>query len=169
LPPVFILVEDGKHIPIWPNPPKVARSDLPAFCPKEFQAKITAKFRVHFNQHPEIPLNDERGTRLTAEEIYEGAARDMYQFCFKNGLAQVWAYLWNRWYTPKQWQLWARSAYPAIPQIRTTMVVESLWKHIKHRDLAEFNRPRLDLVTHLVIENVLPRALRTLASHCTQP
>lgn len=42
-------------------------------------------------------------------------------------------------------------------------MVESLWKNIKHRDLAELNRPRLDLVTHLVIENVLPRALRTLA------
>jgi hypothetical protein len=42
------------------------------------------------------------------------------------------------------------------------MTVESLWKNIKHRDLAEFNRPRLDLVTHVVIENVLPRALRVL-------
>ena len=44
----------------------------------------------------------------------------------------------------------------------TTMIVESLWKHIKHRDLAQFNRPRLDLVTHLVITNVLPRGLRTM-------
>jgi hypothetical protein len=43
------------------------------------------------------------------------------------------------------------------------MIVESLWKNIKHRDLAQFNRPRLDLVTHLVVANVLPRALRTLS------
>src|SRR5436190_19972207 len=42
------------------------------------------------------------------------------------------------------------------------MVVESLWKNIKHHDLAQFNWPSLDLVTHLVIINVLPRALRTL-------
>ena len=43
------------------------------------------------------------------------------------------------------------------------MVVESLWKHVKRRDLAQFNRPRLDLVTHIVITNVLPRVNRTLA------
>ena len=36
---------------------------------------------------------------------------------------------------------------------------DRLWKHLKHRDLANYNRPRLDLVTHLVIENVtgMPR------------
>jgi hypothetical protein len=87
----------------------------------------------------------------------------MYQFCFENKLAQVWAYLWNRWYNPKQWVLWAHAPNLAIPRIKTTMIVESLWKNIKHRDLAEFNRPRLDLVTHLVITGVLPRALWTLA------
>jgi hypothetical protein len=43
------------------------------------------------------------------------------------------------------------------------MIVESLWKHLKHRDLANYNRPRLDLVTHLVIENVLPRVRRRIA------
>jgi len=48
--------------------------------------------------------------------------------------------LWNRWYTPKQWRLWARSADDAIPRLKTTMVVESL-----------------------VITNVLPRVQRRLA------
>ncbi|KAF8197642.1 hypothetical protein K438DRAFT_1967191 [Mycena galopus ATCC 62051] len=42
------------------------------------------------------------------------------------------------------------------------MIVESLWRNIKHRDLAEFNRPRLDLVTHIVVTNVLPRVKRRL-------
>lgn len=88
--------------------------------------------------------------------------QDMYQFCFRNNLAQVWAYLWNRWYTPTQWVLWARSASDAIPRLKTTMIAESLFKNLKHRDLAEFNRPRLDLVVNVVISNVLPRAQRTL-------
>ena len=43
------------------------------------------------------------------------------------------------------------------------MIVENLWKHLKRRDLSQFNRPRLDLVTHLVISNLLPRAQRTIA------
>lgn len=139
------------------------KKSLPVFCPKEFRQIILQKFRTHFHQHPEIPIGDEAGTLLSAEEIHYGAAQDMYEFCFENDLSQVWAYMWNRWYTPKQWCLWARAACDAIPRIKTTMIVESLWKHLKHRDLAQFNRPRLDLVTHLVITNVLPRVTRTLA------
>jgi hypothetical protein len=132
----------------------------------EHQATILQKFRIHFHQHPELPLNDADGTHLSANEIHHGAAKDMYDYCREHDLAQVWAYMWNRWYTPNQWPLWARSAHPAIPRIKTTMIVESLWKHLKHRDLANYNRPRLDLVTHLVIENVLPRVRRRIAYVC---
>ncbi|KAJ6611088.1 hypothetical protein B0H10DRAFT_1810288, partial [Mycena sp. CBHHK59/15] len=76
---------------------------LPIFCPKEFRSIILQKFRTHFHQHPEIPMADKDGTLLTAEEIHDRATRDMYEFCFTNDLAQVWAYMWNRWYTPNAW------------------------------------------------------------------
>ncbi|KDR77336.1 hypothetical protein GALMADRAFT_225456 [Galerina marginata CBS 339.88] len=125
---------------------------------------IVAKFRIHFHQHPAIPFDDEKGTYFTAEEIHHGAVQDMYQYCFENDLSQVWAYMWNRWYTPNQWSLWARSASHSISRLKTTMVVENLWKHFKRRDLAQFNRPRLDLVTHLVISGVLPRVQLTIDS-----
>lgn len=72
-------------------------------------------------------------------------------------LTQVWAYLWNQWYNPNQWPLWARSACDAIPRLKTTMVVECTWKQIKRRDLPQFNRPRLDLVTHVLLDTLLPR------------
>ena len=42
------------------------------------------------------------------------------------------------------------------------MVVESLWCNLKHRHLHEFNCPRLDLVTHIIISDVLPCVQRTL-------
>lgn len=163
LPPVFILVNGDKRIPVWPNPPKTAAKSLPMFCQIEHRATILQKFRIHFHQHPEIPLNDADGTHLDANEIHHGAAKDTYDYCRAHNLAQVWAYMWNRWYTPNQWPLWARSAHPAIPRIKTTMIVESLWKQLKHRDLANYNRPRLDLVTHLVIENILPRVRHCIA------
>jgi len=70
--------------------------------------------------------------------------------------------MWNRWYCPNQWILWATSACDEIPRIKTTMIVESLWRHFKHRDLAHFNRPRLDLVTYLLITHILERVQRTL-------
>lgn len=159
---MFVLVHDGSCIPVWPNPLKIVKGSLPVFCEKEFRGSIIEKFRVHLHQHPEIPFNDEHHTRFTAAEIYEGAAKDMYEFCYEHDLLQVWAYLWNQWYTPNQWKLWAWSADKAIPRLKTTMIVESLWKHIKHRDLKDFNHPRLDLVTHIVIKTVLPRVVKRL-------
>ncbi|KAJ7245268.1 hypothetical protein C8J57DRAFT_973707, partial [Mycena rebaudengoi] len=120
-------------------------------------------YRTHGHQHPTIPFNHkDKPYYLNAAEIHRSAVFDMYTYCFSNGLAQAWAYLWNRWYNPLQWKLWARASEPAIPRLNTTMIVESLWRNIKHRDLAEFNRPRLDLVTHIVVTNVLPRVKRRL-------
>jgi hypothetical protein len=46
------------------------------------------------------------------------------------------------------------------------MIVESLFKNLKHCDLAEFNCPRLDLVVNVIISNVLPRMQRTLDYVC---
>ena len=122
------------------------------------------KFRIHLHQHPEIPFADDEGTHLTAEEIHEGAVSDLYTHCFRNDLSQVWAYMWNCWYSPQQWPLWARSAYPAIPRLKATMITESTWRVIKHQDLALFNRPRLDLVMHVMIKHLLPRVRYNLAT-----
>ncbi|KAF8238036.1 hypothetical protein L208DRAFT_1243989, partial [Tricholoma matsutake] len=123
---------------------------------------ITEKFQIHLHQHPQIPFNDENTTCLTSQEIYHGAAKDMYNFCFQCDLGQVWAYLWNCWYMLKQWKLWAHSADLAISKLKTMMIVESLWCNLKHRDLQEFNRPHLDLVTHIIISDVLPHVCMTL-------
>ncbi|KAF8225146.1 hypothetical protein L208DRAFT_1112048, partial [Tricholoma matsutake] len=88
---------------------------------------IVEKFCIHLHQHPQIPLNDEDHSCLTAREIHCGAVKDMYDFCFQNDLSQTWVYLWNRWYTLKQWVLWAWSADLAIYALKMMMVVESLW------------------------------------------
>jgi hypothetical protein len=134
-----MMVMDGKRVPVWPAPPDVMKSKLPVFCPTDHCAMIVEKFRIHLHQHPQIPLNDEHHSRLTSKEIHHRAVKDMYDFCFQNNLSQVWAYLWNRWYTPEQWVLWARSADTPIYVLKTTMVVESLWRNLKHQNLQEFN------------------------------
>ncbi|KZP16530.1 hypothetical protein FIBSPDRAFT_912280 [Athelia psychrophila] len=121
------------------------------------------KYVIHFHQHPGIPF-DEKGTHLTASEIHEGAGNNMYSFCHEHDLSQVWAYMWNCWHSPPQWPLWARSAAPGIPWLKTTMVSEAQWIVIKHHDLATFNRPRLDLVVHVIINRLLPRVCVTLAN-----
>jgi hypothetical protein len=110
----------------------MTKAELPSFCLKEFRPMIVEKFQIHLHQHPQIPFNDEKKTHLTASEIYHSAVKDMYEYCFKCDLAQVWAYLWSCWHTPTQWKLWAQSANEAIPHLKTTMIAESLWQNIKH-------------------------------------
>ncbi|KAF7344983.1 SWIM-type domain-containing protein [Mycena venus] len=162
IPPVFILKTGDVRIPVWPNPPKITKKALPEFCPKEFRSDIIEMYRTHLHQHPKIPRNNPDEPYLSAKEIHCRAVRQVYNFCYSNGLSQVWAYLWNRWYTPNQWSLWTRASCDAIPRLKTTMVVESLWRHVKHRDLAQFNRPQLDLVVNIVFKSLLPRVKRTL-------
>lgn len=163
LAPLVIIKSGNRRLPVWPEPKKVTAAQLSTFCPAEYREPIVAKFRIHLHQHPAIPFNDQEGTRLTKDEIHEGAVSDMYHYCLRHGLSQVWAYLWNRWYCPEQWVLWARSTSDAIPRLKTTMIVESLWRVIKRRDLAHFNRPRLDLVVHVILKKTLPRLRQKLA------
>ncbi|KAJ7576556.1 hypothetical protein C8J56DRAFT_1061832 [Mycena floridula] len=42
------------------------------------------------------------------------------------------------------------------------MIVESLWRQLKQRDLPQFNRPWLDLVTHVILTTLFPRIRNTL-------
>ncbi|KAG9022921.1 hypothetical protein FS837_006091, partial [Tulasnella sp. UAMH 9824] len=161
-PPAFVLINGDRRIPVWPNPPAVRKADLLIFCPHEHRKPIVEKFRRHFCHHSLIPLNDADSTCLSAEEIYEAAVYDMYQYCRQNNLAQVWAYIWNCWYAPEKWKLWARSASPLISRMRTTMMVEGFWRLFKHDVLGSFSRPRLDLVTYLIITEVLPSVKRKI-------
>lgn len=64
-------------------------------------------YRTHLHQHPRIPLDDAEEPYISADEIHRRAVKQMYEFCYNNELSQVWAYLWNRWYTSDQWCLWA--------------------------------------------------------------
>ncbi|KAJ7656928.1 hypothetical protein DFH06DRAFT_1328467 [Mycena polygramma] len=162
VPPIFVIKHGDARHPVWPNPPKIRKTALPDFCPKEFRSEIIEMFRTHLHQHPRIPQNNLEEPYLSAEEIHRRAVKHMYDFCYANELSQVWAYMWNRWYTPKQWPLWARDSCDAIPCLKTTMIVESLWRHVKHRDLAQFNRPRLDLVVNIVFKSLLSRVKHTL-------
>jgi SWIM zinc finger len=162
LAPLIVIKAGDRRLPIWPTPSKIRGVDLLTFCPAVHRAAIKNKFVIHFHQHPEIPF-DAQGTHLSASEIHEGAVFDMYEYCRQHDLSQVWAYMWNCWYNPTQWLLWARSAALGIPRLKTTMVSESQWKVIKHNDLTMFNRPRLDLVIHVLINRLSPRVHVTLA------
>ncbi|KAJ6505492.1 hypothetical protein C8R45DRAFT_1051083 [Mycena sanguinolenta] len=75
----------------------------------------------------------------------------MYTFCVKHKLPEVWAYLWENWYRRSRWELWARSVHAEIPVMKTTMMLESHWRRIKHDFLHHFHMPRCDLLAWILI------------------
>ena len=150
LAPLVIIKAGNCQLPIWLALPPICGANLSSFCLAAYCVAIKNKFVIHFHQHPEIPV-DAEGTHLTAIKIYWGAVFGMYTYCQKHGLSQVWAYLWNCLYSPKQWPLWAWSAASEIPWLKAGMISEAQWKVIKHNDLGMFNQPQLNLVVHVQI------------------
>ena len=115
-------------------------------------------FSNHFNSHPFIP--DENGTCRSAQQIHRDCARETYSWCRSRNYFRLWAYLWVNWYQPSQWVLCARSANAnEIPVLKTTMIVESHWRKLKHDYLHKFNRPRIDLVVWVLLTKAIPDSL----------
>ncbi|CAG8546837.1 33911_t:CDS:10 [Gigaspora margarita] len=65
-------------------------------------------FDEHFYQQPLIPTCN--GQFITRESIHEATIQEAYFFCKNNLLVSLCSYLWCKWYSDQQWQLWARSA-----------------------------------------------------------
>ena len=65
-------------------------------------------------------------------------------------------YLWKEWYGDGRWELWARSTYDNISILKTTMFIEEHWKALKRGFLYKFFRPRLDLVTYIILLKMIP-------------
>ena len=115
-------------------------------------------FSRHFNSHSLIP--DKNGIFRSAKDIHQQCASEMYFYCKARGFFRLWAYFFINWYCNEQWKLWARSANEIeIPVLKTTMIVESHWRVLKHDFLHRFNRPRIDLVTWVLITRAIPDAV----------
>ena len=125
---------------------------------KEERKTVIDIFCRHFNLHPLIP--DSNGTFKSSEALHRECTAEMYAWCKARGYYRLWAYVYVNWYCPEQWERWARSANPAeIPVLKTTMIVESHWRTLKHDYLHRFNRPRVDLVVWILTSRVIPDAV----------
>ncbi|KAI0370443.1 hypothetical protein BV20DRAFT_1035909 [Pilatotrama ljubarskyi] len=131
------------------------------FCPAPHCLLLLRLFAKHACQHSLLP--ERHGKARSAEDICQDAVNEMYHDCYRNNLADVWAYLWSSWSSRPCWKLWARSAYAvSIPQKHTTMVVEALWWSIKHFVLHRYNHPPIDLTLYAIITKTLPHYRLTL-------
>jgi len=108
----------------------------------------------HLHQHPLIPTSE--GVFLNKFDIYEASVQEMYTFCHTNSLISLWQYLWTEWYTESKWNLWARSPCEnMVSVLKTTMFIKGHWKTLKRDFLYKFFRLRMDLVTFILMKNVV--------------
>lgn len=109
--------------------------------------------KSHANAHPLI-----KGDYApTAEGVREWAVRKAYDFCRRENLPELWAYLWGNWYRWGRWQLWTRSPCAEIPRLRTTMLVESHWRHLKRDWLFLWPKMRLDMLIFTIVTRVVSK------------
>ncbi|KAG8912440.1 hypothetical protein FRC01_005099 [Tulasnella sp. 417] len=147
---------DEEDAPDWEFEDGETKSKDPnyTFCPAPHRSVLLHLFTRHFTRHPIFPAR--LGETETAEQIRVNAVKEMYYQCKRNGLAEVWAYMWTQWYAPKRWPLWARSSSPILSRLRTTMTVENHWRQLKHQYLRFTHRPRLDHAIHVICTEMIP-------------
>ena len=127
----------------------------------EEQDTVLLMYSRHFHSHTFIP--DQNGTHKTSKQFHLDSATEMSIWCRSRNYFRLWAYLWVNWYCPKEWALWARSANEKeIPILKTTMIVESHWRTIKHDYLHRFSRPRVDLVVWVLLSRLIPDSVRNM-------
>lgn len=123
------------------------------FCPEHLRQPLVQMMEKHADAHPTI-----RGNHAPSPEgVREWAVRNAYFFCRENELPELWAYLWENWYRAGRWELWARAPNAEIPRLRTTMIVESHWRHLKHDWLHLWPKMRLDMLVYTMIMKVIPK------------
>jgi hypothetical protein len=91
------------------------------FCSVEHRQPIINMIERHYCAHPLIPGY----SSPTPAGIREWAVKQIYSYCIEHDLREVWAYLWENWYRPGRWDLWARCGHPEIPILKTTMILEA--------------------------------------------
>jgi hypothetical protein len=135
--------------------PSWVQGSTRSFCPDNSINQLFDMVKKHASMHPLIPVG--KNSYMTSDEIHQFCVQEVYQFCHSRSLVGLWGYLWANWYNEKDWKLFALSSYPyAIPLARTTMITESHWRVLKYNYKYNYNRPRVDRLTQIITEQLVP-------------
>ncbi|KAI9868464.1 MAG: hypothetical protein M1813_005908 [Trichoglossum hirsutum] len=118
--------------------------------------RLVDMFRKHYSRHMAVPTLAIDGSVIyeTQLEIHAACVREMATAV--RTYPKFFQYLWQNWYRPRRWELWAQSAYKEVSLYRTTMKLETHWKTLKRDYMVEFNQPRLDLLVFIIINDYCP-------------
>ncbi|EGN95280.1 hypothetical protein SERLA73DRAFT_77294 [Serpula lacrymans var. lacrymans S7.3] len=136
---------------------KVYENSNTLFCAlqEDFKSRESVSFFSSYQLAEDPFVDDKKRVEMT---IF----KQMYQFCVVNDLREAWAYLWENWYRLGRWELWAQSYHDEIPVLKTTMILESHWRRIKHDILHHFHKPHVDLLAWVLVMKLAPTYYRKL-------
>lgn len=75
-------------------------------------------------------------------------------------------YLQDNWYDEYYWELWGRRHLTKVSLSRTTMKVEAHWSILKRLYLFSFNRPRVDLLIHILESKIMRKYSDDYKAYC---
>lgn len=90
-------------------------------------------------------------------ELHKLALEEISVFFSGRNESEIHRYLLHNWYDDMNWKLWGRRDSTKVAITRTTMKVESHWSVLKRLFLLQFNRPRVDLLVHIIATRLLPK------------
>lgn len=95
----------------------------------------------------------------SASQLKEIAISEINNFFGTLTEHHIHEYILKNWYDEVNWDLWGRRNPHKISLLRTTMLVEAHWSVLKRLYIFSFNRPRLDLLVHIICSKVLRKYL----------
>lgn len=91
------------------------------------------------------------------EQLHTTALDELSEFMSHRSEQLLLTYLRNNWYDNHTWKIWGRRHPSKVAITRTTMKVEAHWSLLKRLFLLQFNRPRVDLLVHIISSRLLPK------------
>jgi hypothetical protein len=121
---------------------------------KNHQSKILDRFVIQMKWHPltHTRVSETSDTVADIKENWQAQVMDMHDLCKELNESWAWEYLWNNWYRPDRWTLWARAASNWIPISNTNAMVESLWSVFKKKYLRRYSRPKLEYMVQVFMD-----------------
>jgi hypothetical protein len=133
---------------------EISHGNQRQFCPPELRQPLIDMVEFHFCTHSSVP-----GLSAPNKEgIRWWAVKQIWEFCVKYDLRELWAYMWVNWYRPDRWKLWARSQSNTIPRLKTTMICEAQY-------VLTSSKPFHGLTSLLVGDASSTTTLHTITSH----
>ena len=135
---------------------------------KELCKDITSLFLTHLRWHPftHLPIFTEVDmSRIDIRAIWREQMTEMHEMCKRLGESWAWEYLWNHWYRPQRWKIWARAVCREVPIINSNAIVESLWSTLKKRYLRKHSRAKLEFLIDIIMNQYLPNLTMLITAH----